>query len=57
MPEALVAEFSATTLQTCIVRLIRDSLKSASRKDGESLSAAIRPIYALPRRSCAGQTR
>jgi transposase-like protein len=45
MPEALAAVFPATTLQTCIVHLIRNSLDYASWKDRRTLAAAIRPIY------------
>jgi transposase-like protein len=45
MPEALGAVFPATTLQTCIVHLIRNSLDYASWKDRRTLAAAIRPIY------------
>jgi len=35
----------ATTLQTCIVHLIRNSLDYASWKDRKPLAAAIKPIY------------
>ncbi|MFL9915142.1 IS256 family transposase [Paraburkholderia fungorum] len=45
MPEALGAVFPATTLQTCIVHLMRNSLEYASWKDRRALAAAIRPIY------------
>src|SRR3978361_1738493 len=45
MPEALAVVFPATTLQTCIVHLIRNSLDYASWKDRKLLAAAIRPIY------------
>ncbi|MFW2934237.1 IS256 family transposase [Pseudomonas aeruginosa] len=45
IPEALAAVFPATTLQTCIVHLIRNSLDYASWKDRKALAAAIRPIY------------
>jgi putative transposase len=45
MPEALSTVFPATTLQTCIVHLIRNSLDYASWKDRKTLAAAIRPIY------------
>ena len=45
MPEALGAVFAATTLQTCIVHLIRNSLDYASWKDRRALAAAIKPIY------------
>ena len=45
MPEALGAVFPATTLQTCIVHLIRNSLDFASWKERKALAAAIKPIY------------
>jgi transposase-like protein len=48
MGEALAAVFPATTLQTCIVHLIRNSLDYASWKDRKLLAAAIRPIYTAP---------
>jgi putative transposase len=43
--EALGAVFPATTLQTCIVHLIRNSLDYASWKDRKLLAAALRPVY------------
>ena len=45
MPEALGAVFPETTLQTCVVHLIRNSLDYASWKDRKALAAAIKPIY------------
>ena len=48
MPEALGTVFPATTLQTCIVHLIRASLDYASWKDRKLLAQAIRPIYSAP---------
>ncbi len=45
MPEALATVFPATTLQTCIVHLIRNSLDYASWKERKALAAAIKPIY------------
>ena len=48
MPEALATVFPATTLQTCIVHLIRNSLDYASWKDRKALAAAIKPIYTAP---------
>ena len=53
MPEALGAVFPATTLQTCIVHLIRNSLDYASWKDRKALAAALRPIYAAPNAEAA----
>jgi len=48
MAEALATVFPATTLQTCIVHLIRNSLDYASWKDRKALAAAIKPIYTAP---------
>jgi putative transposase len=48
MPEALGAIYPATTLQTCIVHLIRNSLDYASWKERKALSMAIKPIYTAP---------
>ena len=46
--QALGAVFPATTLQTCVVHLIRNSLDYASWKDRKGLAAAIKPIYTAP---------
>jgi transposase-like protein len=48
MAEALAAVYPATTLQTCIVHLIRNSLDYASWKQRKALARAIRPIYTAP---------
>ena len=48
MAEALAVVYPATTLQTCIVHLIRNSLDYASWKERRQLAAAIRPIYTAP---------
>ena len=45
MEQALGAVFPATTLQTCIVHLIRNSLSYAGWKDRRALAAALRPLY------------
>jgi transposase-like protein len=45
MSEALAVVYPATTLQTCIVHLIRNSLDYASWRDRRALAAAIKPIY------------
>ena len=48
MSEALAAVFPATTLQTCIVHLIRQSLAYANWRDRRFLAAALKPIYTAP---------
>jgi transposase-like protein len=45
MAEALVVVYPATTLQTCIVHLIRNSLDYVGWKERRALAAAIKPIY------------
>jgi putative transposase len=45
MSEALAAVFPATTLQTCIVHLLRHSLEFVSWRDRKPLAVALRPIY------------
>ena len=53
MPEALDAIFPQTTLQTCIVHLIRHSLAYASWRDRRTLAAALKTIYAAPTEEAA----
>jgi len=48
MPEALGVVFPATTLQICIVHLIRNSLAYASWKERKPLAAAIKLVYTAP---------
>ena len=48
MSEALAAVFPETTLQTCIVHLMRHSLDFANWKERKPLAAALRPIYTAP---------
>lgn len=43
--EALGAVFPATTLQTCIVHLMRNSLDYAGWRERKLLAAALKPIY------------
>ena len=45
MPQALEVVFPATTLQTCIVHLMRNSLAYAGWKERRMIASALRPIY------------
>jgi len=54
MSEALASIFPATTLQTCIVHLLRHSLDYAGWKERKGLAAALRPIYTAPSADAAG---
>ena len=53
--EAIEAVFPQTTVQTCIVHLIRNSLDYASWKQRKALAAAIRPVYTAPTEAAAGE--
>ena len=55
IPEALAAAYERTTLQTCIVHLIRNSLDFAGWKDRKTLAAALKPIYTALNAQTAAQ--
>jgi transposase-like protein len=55
MPDALAAVFPATTLQTCIVHLIRHSLAYASWRDRRALAAGLKSIYTAPTADAASR--
>ncbi len=44
-PEAIEAIYPATTVQTCIVHLIRHSLKYVPRREREQVARDLKPIY------------
>jgi len=48
MAEALAASYPRTTLQTCIVHLLRGSLEYVGWKDRKPVAAALRHIYTAP---------
>lgn len=54
MSEALAAVYPATTLQTCIVHLLRHSLDFVNWKERKLLAAALRPIYTAASAEAAG---
>jgi putative transposase len=47
-PEAIEATFPQATVQTCVVHLIRASLRFVSYQDRKRLAAGLRPIYTAP---------
>jgi putative transposase len=44
-PEAIEAIFPKTTVQTCIVHLLRNSLKYVPRREREQVARDLKPIY------------
>lgn len=47
-PEAITAAFADTTVQTCIVHLVRHSLNFCAWKDRKAVAADLRLIYGAP---------
>ena len=45
LPKALETAFPSSTMQTCIVYLIRNISVCVSQKNRASLAAAVKPIY------------
>jgi putative transposase len=54
-PEAIESVFPRTTVQTCIVHLIRNSLDVVSWKDRKAVAAALRPVYTAVNADAAQQ--
>jgi putative transposase len=48
LPEAINAVWPATRVQTCIVHLIRASLRWGNYKERQRVAALLRPIYGVP---------
>ncbi|EFV85439.1 transposase [Achromobacter xylosoxidans C54] len=55
LAEAIGTALPRTTVQTCIVHLIRNSLDYAGWKDRKAVAAALRPIYAAASAQAAEQ--
>lgn len=52
-PEAIEAAFPQTVVQTCIVHLLRNSLRYVSYKDRREVAKDLKPIYTAPNREQA----
>lgn len=48
LPEAIEATFKQTTVQTCVVHLIRASLRFVAYRDRKALASRLREIYTAP---------
>jgi putative transposase len=45
LPEAIATTWPLALVQTCVLHLVRNSFRYASRKDWEALARDLRPIY------------
>ncbi|MGH3976703.1 MAG: IS256 family transposase [Pseudonocardiaceae bacterium] len=48
LPEAIEATWQHATVQTCVVHLIRASMRFVSYQDRKAVAALLRPIYTAP---------
>jgi len=48
LPDAIEATWPQALVQTCVIHLIRASIRFCSWKDRNAITAALRPIYAAP---------
>jgi putative transposase len=55
LPEAIEATWPDTVVQTCVVHLIRASMRFVSYGDRKAVAAALRPIYTAPTAEAAEQ--
>src|SRR4029077_2143515 len=53
LPDAIAQVWPAAITQTCIVHLLRNSFRYASRRDWEAIAKALRPVYTAPSEAAA----
>jgi putative transposase len=53
LPEVVGNVWPLTTVQTCIIHLIRNTFRLASKKDWDALKRDVRPIYTAPNAAAA----
>jgi transposase-like protein len=55
LPEAITTTWELATVQTCIIHLMRNTFKFASRKYWDQISRDLKPIYTAPSETAARQ--
>src|SRR5258708_5019532 len=53
LPEAIGATWPQALVQTCVIHLLRNSFRYASRKDWPAIAKDLKPIYTAPTESAA----
>ena len=53
LPDAVNAVWDKTIVQTCIVHLLRNSFRYASRKDWSAIAKDLKPVYTAPSEQAA----
>ncbi len=54
LPDSVTATWALTTVQTCLLHLIRNTFRYSSRKDWEGLGK-LRPVYTAPSAAAAAE--
>jgi putative transposase len=53
LPDAVAQVWPATVVQTCIVHLLRNSFRYASKKDWSAIARDLKPVYTAPTEAAA----
>jgi transposase-like protein len=53
LPDAIATVWPATIVQTCIVHLLRNSFRYASKKDWSAIAKDLKPVYTAPSEAAA----
>ena len=53
LPDAIATVWPATIVQTCIVHLLRNSFRYASKKDWSAIAKDLKPVYTAPSEQAA----
>jgi len=53
LPDAIAAVWPQAVTQTCVVHLLRNSFRYASRRDWDAIAKALRPVYTAPSEAAA----
>jgi putative transposase len=54
LPDSVTTVWPLTTVQACLLHLIRNTFRYASRRDWDAIGRQLRPIYTAPTASAAG---
>jgi putative transposase len=53
LPDAIAQVWPQAVTQTCVVHLLRNSFRYASRRDWDAIAKALRPVYTAPSEAAA----
>ena len=48
LPDAITATRPLAVVQTCVLHLIRNTFRLASRRDWDAIARDLRPVYTAP---------